>query len=236
MKSLVCSAILLVLTMVAAAAAQTENQQKTYLLRYQYKPGETIRWQVEHRSKVRATVSKSTQTTETLSISMKAWRVSEVKPDGTATFEHLVEWVDMRQQLTGRAEIRYDSRTDKTPPEGYKTAAASVGVPLAVITMDPSGKIVQRKDLRAQPKPAPAGDGGPDWPDRVMASVRALGPLPAASPQRIRLWAPAAALAASLAILAAWYAVNDLHANVMASEMFLNDPAGMTFVSLLAEP
>ncbi len=85
-------------------------------------------------------------------------------------------------------------------------------------------------------EPAPAGDGGPDWPDRVMASVRALGPLPAASPQRIRLWAPAAALAASLAILAAWYAVNDLHANVMASEMFLNDPAGMTFVSLLAEP
>jgi len=162
MKSLVCSAILLVLTMVAAAAAQTENQQKTYLLRYQYKPGETIRWQVEHRSKVRATVSKSTQTTETLSISMKAWRVSEVKPDGTATFEHLVEWVDMRQQLTGRAEIRYDSRTDKTPPEGYKTAAASVGVPLAVITMDPSGKIVQRKDLRAQPKPAPAGDESTD--------------------------------------------------------------------------
>lgn len=152
MKRLVYPILLLVLTTIFASASTAEEPAKTYTLRYKYKPGETIRWQVEHRSKVRATVSKSTQNTETLSISMKAWRVTEVKPDGSVTFEHLVEWIDMRQKLTGRGETRYDSRTDKIPPDGFKSAAKSVGVPLAMITMDPHGKIIERKDLKPQPR------------------------------------------------------------------------------------
>ena len=152
MKQLICLMALLALTTITTAAAIAEETEQTYTLRYRYEPGETIRWRVEHRSKVRATVSKSTQTTETLSISMKVWKVSEVKPDGTATFEHLVEWVDMRQKLTGCNEIRYDSRTDKTPPDGFKSAAQAVGVPLATITMDPRGKVVERKDLRPRPQ------------------------------------------------------------------------------------
>ncbi|MBN1394904.1 MAG: hypothetical protein JW959_07765 [Pirellulales bacterium] len=132
-----------------------KEAEKTYTLRYRYKPGETVRWLVEHRSKVRATVSGSTQSTETLSISMKAWRVSKVNPDGTATFEHRVEWVDMRQKLTGRSEVRYDSRRDEKPPPGFETAAKSVGVPLSVVTMDPCGKIVERRDAKPRPPAAP---------------------------------------------------------------------------------
>ena len=102
--------------LLSAVAGEPEK----YTLRYKFHPGETIRWEVEHRSNVRTTVSGTTQTAETLSISVKAWRVAEVQPDGTATFEHSVEWVDMRQKLTGRDEVRYNSRTDAKPPRGLR--------------------------------------------------------------------------------------------------------------------
>ena len=110
----------------SAVAAEPEK----YTLRYKFHPGETIRWEVEHRSNVRTAVSGHTQTAETLSISVKRWRVTDVRPDGTATFAHSVERVDMRQKLTGRNEVRYNSQTDAKPPVGFENVARSVGVPL----------------------------------------------------------------------------------------------------------
>ncbi len=119
--------------------------EEKYTLRYQFHPGETLRWNVEQRTQMRTSVSKSTQDAETASFSMKTWRVKEVRPDGTAAFEHRVDWVDMRQKLSGSQEIRYDSRTDKTAPPGFQDVAAAVGVPLSTITLDPQGKIVKRQ-------------------------------------------------------------------------------------------
>ena len=125
-------------------------EEEKYTLRYRFHPGETLRWNVEHRSLVRTAVSGSDQTAETVSYSEKVWRVKDVKPDGAATFEQLVPWVDMRQKLPGGSEIRYDSRTDAKPPVGFEDVAASVGVPLSIITMDAKGKILkrQRKETR----------------------------------------------------------------------------------------
>jgi len=141
----------------AFSALVLAGQPEKYTLRYQFQPGETIRWEVEHRSNVRTTVSKTTQTAETLSLSVKCWRVAEVKPDGAATFEHLVERVDMRQKLTGRDEVRYNSRTDAKPPVGFEDVARSVGVPLSVVTIDARGKVLDRKQLAAKPGAQPDG-------------------------------------------------------------------------------
>ena len=125
-------------------------EQEKYTLRYSFHPGETLRWNVEHRSLVRTAVSGTDQTAETVSYSEKVWRVKDVKPDGAATFEQLVPWVDMWQKLPESNEIRYDSRTDAKPPVGFEDVAASVGVPLSIITMDAKGKILkrQRKETR----------------------------------------------------------------------------------------
>ena len=54
------------------------------------------------------------------------WKVKDVKSDGTATFEHSVEWIDMRQKLSGSSEVRYDSRTGDKPPVGFEDVAKSV--------------------------------------------------------------------------------------------------------------
>jgi hypothetical protein len=144
--------ITVVLAMTAAvfSSAFADDGEK-YLLRYQFHPGETVRWEVEQRTQLRTTVSGSTQTAETTTRSLKAWRVSNGTPEGVATFEHSVEWVDMRQQLSECAEVRYDSRTDAKPPAGFDDVAKSVGVPLSTVTMDAKGKILkrERRDVKA---------------------------------------------------------------------------------------
>jgi hypothetical protein len=131
-----------------AALSVAAGEAEKYTLRYKFHPGEVLRWQVEHQSKVRATISKDTQSTDTSSVSVKAWRVTDVRPDGTATFEHRVEWVDMRQTLTGRKEVRYDSRTGAKPPAGFEDAARSVGVPLSIVKIDAQGKVLKRQEMK----------------------------------------------------------------------------------------
>jgi hypothetical protein len=143
-------AALLGLTLPALVwAAPLGDEPERVTLRYKFQPGETLRWNVLQRSRVRSAVSGTAETVETTSTSVKVWRVKEVKPDGSATFEHLVEDVDMRQQFSGGSEVHYNSRTDKTAPPGFDDVARSVGVPLALVTLDARGKVLKRERKRA---------------------------------------------------------------------------------------
>ncbi len=141
----------------AAKEPQVPSKSPKHTLRYKFRPGQTLRWEVTHRARVETTVSGTTQTADTQTTSVKVWRVTAVAPDGSATFEHSVESVDMRQKLSGRMETHYNSRTDKTPPVGFETVAKSIGVPLSTITLDPLGKIVKRQ--AARPKPGGEHEG-----------------------------------------------------------------------------
>ena len=102
----VLSALFLLIAIQPCASADDQAGVK-YDLQYKFQPGEIVRWDVEHRATIRTTVSGTTQTAETLSRSVKVWRVKEINDAGEARFEHLVESVDMRQKLTGRQEVRY---------------------------------------------------------------------------------------------------------------------------------
>jgi hypothetical protein len=128
----------------AEEQAAAPDAQK-YTLRYRFQANETLRWEVVHRALIKTTVSGTTQTAETLSKSIKAWRVTKVQEDGTAEFEHMVESVDMRQKLTGRQEVHYNSLVDKEPPAGFEMVAGSVGTRLATITLSPTGEVIHRK-------------------------------------------------------------------------------------------
>jgi hypothetical protein len=137
---------------------------KSYKLRYKFKAGEIVRWEVEHRAKVRTTISASTQsddalgntqTAETLSKSVKVWKVKSIDEKGNVTLVHSVEHVSMWQKFDGRQETRYDSDTDATPPAGYENVAVAVGKPLAELTLDPRGVVVKREELLTQSAPLP---------------------------------------------------------------------------------
>ena len=135
---------ILALPLARAEESSDENAPK-HALRYKFKAGETLRWEVVQRALVKTTISGFTDTTEMVSKSIKVWRVKEVKDDGTAVFENMVESLDMRQKRAGRQEIRYNSETDKEPPPEFQMVPESIGVRLSTITMSPSGNVVDRK-------------------------------------------------------------------------------------------
>lgn len=150
------AALLAVLSSTVSVSADDSEGTKDekYLLRYQFKPGETIRWRVVHLAKVKTTVGGTTQTAETVSKSIKAWTITDVTESGSATFEHKVEQVDMRSKVTGRQEVTYNSKTDDEVPPGFETVAESVGKLLSVITLNDRGEVIDRKnELKATTNP-----------------------------------------------------------------------------------
>jgi len=130
----------------------SSSPAEKYTLRYKFQAGETMRWKVVHRARIETSVSGTSQTAETVTTSTKVWKVQKVEPGGTATFEQFVDDVDMWQKLTGRMEIRYNSRTDKKPPAGFETVSKSIGVPLPRTTIDSTGKVLKREHLIAKPQ------------------------------------------------------------------------------------
>lgn len=127
-------------------AYSQDPPEPKYLLAYRFAADTTVRHKVAQYVKVETTIKGVTQVATTRSISTKVWRITEVTPDGKITLTHSVEDVDMWQSVTGRKEEHYNSRTDKTAPPGHELVAASIGKPLATVTIDKHGRILTRKD------------------------------------------------------------------------------------------
>ncbi len=123
----------------------------TYDLAYQFSPDETLRWEVTHTATVQTTIQGTTQKATTRSESVKAWRVTEVTPDGVTTLIHSVESVKMANQLPERAKMTYDSQKDATAPAGFDDVARAIGVPLTMIRLDVRGKVLKRETRHPQP-------------------------------------------------------------------------------------
>jgi hypothetical protein len=169
-----------------AGASESPKDPPKYTLRYTFKPGQVLRWEVLQQASVRTSIDGVSETVETVSRSSKAWRVKEVQPDGSAVFENAVEWVDMRQQFGTKPTVRYDSRSGQKPPMGFEDVAGAVGVPLSVVTMDNTGKVLNRRrtPLRgaskveseiAFPLPTEAIPVGHTWSKTFEIEVRLPG-------------------------------------------------------------
>jgi hypothetical protein len=161
LRTLVSAAVLHVSIAAAIAPAAEENAAPAppdgpkHALQYKFKPREIIRTQVLHRVSLDTTIAGTTQTAETTSGSVKVWKIVDVDTSGKITLEHSVESVDMRQKLSGREEIVFNSKSGNAPPPGYESVAKSLGVPLTQVTIDTSGKVLKRVDKR-QNAPADA--------------------------------------------------------------------------------
>ncbi|MEW4562625.1 hypothetical protein AB1K70_08875 [Bremerella sp. JC770] len=139
----------LALVMATSAAAMADDAKVK--LQYKFAVGDVIRSKVVHLSTVETKIKGSTQTAQSRSISTKNWKIQDVNADGEATFIHSVENIDMWQKVTDRPEQRYNSEKDEVPPAIYSEAAKSVGIPLAKITVDTMGRLVDREQLGGTP-------------------------------------------------------------------------------------
>ncbi len=167
----------------AAVDQVDQKDAQRYLLRYRFGQGDQIRTKVVHQASVRTTIEGTSQTAKTVSVSVKSWKIVDVDPDGRVTFEHAVEFVDMKNDVTGRETVSYDSREDDEPPAGFEDVARRVGIPLTRVVMDETGTLHQREELApgaanptqlVLPLPKDKIAVGSTWtfPDDVVVNLR----------------------------------------------------------------
>lgn len=136
---------------VAESTAPAPAAEK-HLLRYKFAMGEVLRYDVKHATKTRNNMEGVDEQVETLSDSVKAWRVTDVLPNGEMEFIHVVEWVKMSNESPDRPTNAFDSRTGEKPPRGFEQAARAVGIPLSVIRISADGKVTFREQKHPLPK------------------------------------------------------------------------------------
>ena len=117
------------------------------LLRYQFKKGEELRWNVQQTLKMKNIIGGMEENIETSSRSTKIWKTLDVDTQGAATFEYRVEDVDMYHVQTGRDDAFYNSRRDKVIPPEFVNIGGKIGIPLAHIRIDRQGQTT-KKPLR----------------------------------------------------------------------------------------
>ncbi len=139
----------LVIVLGSALPLLADDTQVT--LKYKFQEGDVLRAKVVHLVTVETKIKGSSQTAQSRSISTKNWKIEKVAENGEATFVHSVENIDMWQKVTDRPEQAYNSEKDKTPPAIYSEAAKSVGIPLARITVNAQGKVLEREQLGGTP-------------------------------------------------------------------------------------
>ena len=149
-------ALVLVLPLaVGCLISKAAADAPTYELRYKFQPGEKIRTKVVHQAAMETQIDGSKQTAETVSISVKVWDIQDVDKDGKFKFVHSVERVDMKNTVTGREPVHYDSTRDETPPPEFAKVAQRVGVPLTVVTMNDRGEVLVREEKAPKGLAAP---------------------------------------------------------------------------------
>ena len=148
------TAMLLAAITAVAADVRTETP---VLLEYRFHTGERLGMQVAHRALTETTMNGTTQSVETMTDSTKTWHVVAVDDEGRATLEQSVDDVTMSSRTSDRGSLRWSSDDEGDPPPGYESVRGSLGVPLARLVIDRSGRVRERRDLRPCP-PSSTGD------------------------------------------------------------------------------
>ena len=128
------------------SADEADSSDKGYLLRYALKQGETLRYEVTHVAKTKTRIQGAEEITHVHTISQRHLAVTDSN-DSDATFEHVVDSVEMTQQQGDKDEIRWDSASGKESPKIFGKVAEQIGEKLASIKVNHLGKELEREDF-----------------------------------------------------------------------------------------
>jgi hypothetical protein len=149
------AALVAVIALLAVRAPAETHDPVT--LRYRFQPGEKIVMDVAHRALTETVIGGTKQAVETATDSTKVWTVVAVDPAGLATIEHSVADVTMSSRTSDKGETRWSSRDEGPVPPDYEAVHRSLGVPLARLVIDATGRVIERRDFKPTP-PSNTGD------------------------------------------------------------------------------
>lgn len=127
----------------ASPPPATDSQK--VLLRYKLAEGESLRYEVTHAAKTLTRVRGTELAGQAHTTSEKLWTVSKVAQDGTMTFAHSVDFVEMMQQEGDKEELRWSSRSGEAPPILFEAVAKQLQKPLVTVSIDPRGQELTRE-------------------------------------------------------------------------------------------
>ncbi|MEZ6087412.1 MAG: hypothetical protein R3C05_05165 [Pirellulaceae bacterium] len=121
--------------------------EPSYLLRYDLKQGETLKYQVTHVAKTKTRIRGKDELTNVRSLSTKVWTVKDVDAsNGQMTFEHMVQDTELSQQIGDAEELRWDSKSENDPPYQFEAVRATLGKPLATVAINGQGQEKERQN------------------------------------------------------------------------------------------
>ncbi len=126
--------------------SRTSPDTNRYKLRYRMTPNMKIVSEVTHLAKTNTKINDEAQSSQSRTVSRKVWFVSDVAKNGDMTFIHQVDSVEMSQQIGDGEELRYNSETDKEPITIFQKVAEMIGKPIATISINAFGQVVERSD------------------------------------------------------------------------------------------
>lgn len=134
----------------------TDKMQKKqkYKLAYKLKKGEELKFTTSQSVTTKVQGGGVTEESASRSNSEKTWKVINVDRLGNITFSLTLDSIDMWTKtqdipVDPKAPpvepVSYNSETDKEIPDLYKQTAESVGKTLAVFSVAPNGKVLNRQ-------------------------------------------------------------------------------------------
>ena len=149
------------------------DDAETFLLRYQFKKGQVVRYEDSLRDDYIIQLGESTEKQYSYQKSEKNYRVISVNKDGSAELELMFDWVVIDLSQNG-VTAHFDSRIDEKPAPLFEPMAAIVGKPRLRITVSPTGDISNVQSLLAKQK-APGKSTFDDFPKLPEKPVKVGG-------------------------------------------------------------
>lgn len=125
------------------SAIQAEEDTERYLLRYQLQPGEQIYYEVTHVAKTKTRLNRTEGISQVHTISNRHWDVGDVSGEN-ATFDHVIDAVEMTQQQDDEDEIRWSSESGEAAPPVFQEVEKRLGTKLATVTVNSRGQEINR--------------------------------------------------------------------------------------------
>jgi hypothetical protein len=118
-----------------------------FLLRYQFAPGQSQRWQIEHSTSTETRISGKHELSRSHGLSTKRWFIKSVEKDGSATIVYSMDDAEMWHQIGDQTAVSYSSRTSKSVPDEYAHIAETIGIPLASVRIDAAGNVLEKSAI-----------------------------------------------------------------------------------------
>jgi len=144
--SVIALAILFGLSSATNGAGPTgKADEAKYTLRYRFKEGETVLYEVTHIAKTKTRLRGIEEVSQVHTVSEKVWNFQAPTTPDKMKFEHSVAKVELMQQTGEKPEIRWDSTSGGEPPVEFEKVAEQLGTPLSTVSIDARGQEVARE-------------------------------------------------------------------------------------------